>query len=90
MKTTEHGTIVRVLERQALQFRSDLRQVEEQGSVGPQIDETGTLEVIGVERAEVSRERELRARMLEKEELRGVMDKALEVHGPCRVRNRRE
>ena len=33
------------------------------------------------ERAEDSRERELQARILEREELRGIMDEALEVHG---------
>ena len=49
MKTTDHGTILRILERQALQFRSDLWQVQDQGRSGQQVDETGTLEVVGVE-----------------------------------------
>ena len=49
--------------------------------MGPLIDETDTLEVIVGGCAEESRERELQARMLEKEEVRGIMDETLEIHG---------
>ncbi len=62
MKTTDHGTILRILERRALRFRPDLRQVQDQGILGQQVDETGTLKVVGMgERAADSRDREMRA-----------------------------
>jgi hypothetical protein len=70
MKTTDHGTILRILERRALRFRSDLRQVQDQGRLGQQVDESGTLEIIGIEEKTAdSRDREMRAEMLEREEL---------------------
>ena len=42
------------------------------------------------ERAEASRDRELQARMIEREELRGITDEALEVHGHQPGKNRGE
>jgi exonuclease III len=80
MNTTEHETILRILEKRAQRFRPELRLVDVQNEWGYQIDDTGTLEV-EEENADIVRERELEASRVEMQELQSINDAVLEIHG---------
>ena len=80
MNTTEHETILRILEKRAQRFRPELKLVDVQNEWGYQIDDTGTLEV-EEESADIVRERELEASLVEMQELQSINDAVLEIHG---------
>ena len=89
MATTEHETILSILEKRASRFRPNFRltEVENQGGGNNYIDETGTLETWELQQEQ--RERELQARLLEESELENIEDEVLEVHGE-RARGKQE
>ncbi len=76
METTDHNTILRILEHRAKRFCPEIRLVQDQEAMDGQIDETGTLEspmdAYG---------REVAARVVEQRELQNLNDEVLEIHG---------
>ena len=78
METTDHGTILKVLERRAKRFRSELGMVAEHERMDGRVDETGTLTWGESVEAEG---RELAARIVEEQELQNINDELLGIHG---------
>ncbi len=79
MNTTEHETILSILERRARRFRPEMRLVPAEEQMDGRIDETGTL--FRTEEVEVSDSLALAARVVEEREIRTVNDEVLELHG---------
>ncbi len=76
IETTDHNTILRILECRAKWFCPDTRLVQDQEAMDDWIDETGTLEspmdAYG---------REIAARLVEQREFQNSNDEVLEIHG---------
>jgi hypothetical protein len=78
MEVTRHNTILDMLECRAQRFQPELRSTNEDERLDARIDETGTL----ARRDENwGYDRELNARVVEEQELRGITDEVLEMHG---------
>jgi hypothetical protein len=76
METTDHNTILRVLERRAKRFRPEIRLVHNQEAMNSPIDEMGTLESLMDAYG-----KEVAARVVEQQELQNLNDEVLEKHG---------
>jgi hypothetical protein len=76
METTDHNTILRILERRAKRFCPEIRLVHDQEAMDSRIDETGTfkspMDAYGKEEA---------VRVVEQRELQNLNDEVLEIHG---------
>jgi hypothetical protein len=76
METTDHNTILRILECRAKQFHPEIRLVHDQEAMDSWIDETGTLEspmnAYG---------KEVAVRVVEQWELQNLNEEVLEIHG---------
>ncbi len=79
MNTTEHETILGILERRARQFRPELWLVHADHQMDGRIDETGTL--FRTAEVEVADSLTLAARVVEDREIRTIHDEVLEMHG---------
>ncbi len=76
METTDHNTILRILEHRAKRFCPEIHLVHDQEAMDSRIDETGTLESLMDAYG-----REVAARVVEQQELQNLNDEVLEIHG---------
>ena len=80
MATTDHKTILQMLERRASRFRPGFRLTEVDSQQGDStIDESGTLATWELQQEQ--RGREIQARLMEQSELESVVEEVLEIHG---------
>jgi hypothetical protein len=77
METTDHTTILKMLERRAKQFRPEIQLVQEQERLEAGMNKTGMLTLEETHEAD----RELAAWVGEQREIQGIQDKVLEIHG---------
>ena len=88
MATTDHDTILQMLEHRASRFRPGFRLTEVNPQQGDStVDETGTLETWELQQEQ--RGREIQARLTEQSELELVADEVLEINGE-RVKGKQE